>query len=172
MKRQTQIADETASVECGSSELLRAAEIADNEKEHQITKVTGEIPLIETEAEEDVENRVKLFKKMEKKEGNLAGQMDSDIEMSSLAQEVHVQDEEVPISTERHLRRKTIRVQTPPIRKSRCALKQKAKAAVEHQERHTVVGKNITDTILMTKERVDKMDRDVNKMENQRRTFY
>ncbi len=30
---------------------------------------------------------------MENKEGNLAGQMDSDIEMSSLAQEVHVQDE-------------------------------------------------------------------------------
>ncbi len=163
--------DETASVECGSSELIRAAEIADNEKEHQITKVTGEIPLIETEAEEDVENRVKQFKKMENKEGNLAGQMDSDIEMSSLAQEVHVQDEEVPISTERHLRRKTIRVQTPPIKKSRCALKQKAKAAVEHQERHTVVGKNKTDTILMTKERVDKMDRDVNKMENKEEHF-
>lgn len=163
--------DETASVECGSSELLRAAEIADKEKEHQITKVTGEIPLIETEADEDVENRVEQFKKMENKEENLAGQMDSDIEMSSLAQEVHVQEEEVPNSTERHLRRKTIIVQTPPIRKSRCAQKQLAKAAVEHQERHTVVSKNKTDTILMTKEKEDKMDRDVNKMENKEEHF-
>ncbi len=108
---------------------------------------------------------------MENKEANLAGQMDSDIEMSSFAQEVHVQEEEVPISTERHLRHRTIRVQTPLIRKSRCIQKQKAEAAVEHQERHTVVSKNKTDTILMTKETEDKMDQDVNKMENKEEHF-
>ncbi len=108
---------------------------------------------------------------MENKEANLAGQMDSDIEMSSFAQEVHVQEEEVPISTERHLRHRTIRVQTPLIRKSRCIQKQKAEAAVEHQERHTVVSKNKTDTILMIKETEDKMDQDVNKMENKEEHF-
>uniref|UniRef100_A0A8C1ZFP3 Uncharacterized protein n=1 Tax=Cyprinus carpio TaxID=7962 RepID=A0A8C1ZFP3_CYPCA len=165
-------AEEIASVECGSSELLRAAEIDDKEKEPQITKVTEEIPLIETEAKEDVlENRVEDIKNIENKEANLAGQLDSDIEMSSLAQEVYVQEEEVPISTERHLRRRTIRVQTPLTRKSRCIKKQKAEADVEHQERHTVMSKNKTDTILMTKEREDEMDQDVNKMENKEEHF-
>ncbi|XP_016356540.1 uncharacterized protein LOC107699718 isoform X2 [Sinocyclocheilus anshuiensis] len=165
-------ADETASVECGSSEFLRAAEIDDKEKELQITKVTEEIPLIETEAKEDVlENRVEDIKNIENKEANLAGQLYSDIEMSSLAQEVHVQEEEVPISTERHLRRRTIRVQTPLTRKSRCVQKQKAEADVEHQERHRVVSKNKTDTILMTKEREDEMGQDVNKMENKEEHF-
>ncbi|XP_016383448.1 A-kinase anchor protein 9-like isoform X2 [Sinocyclocheilus rhinocerous] len=165
-------ADETASVECGSSEILRAAEIDDKEKEPQITKVTEEIPLIATEAKEDVlENRVEDIKNIENKEANLAGQLDRDIGMSSLAQEVHVQEEEVPISTERHLRRRTIRVQTPLTRKSRCAQKQKAEADVEHQERHTVVSKNKTDTILMTKEREDEMGQDVNKMENKEEHF-
>ncbi len=47
----------------------------------------------------------------------------------------------------------------------------KAEAAVEHQERHTVVSKNKTDTILMTKETEDKMDQDVNKMENKEEHF-
>ncbi|XP_016130818.1 titin-like isoform X2 [Sinocyclocheilus grahami] len=165
-------ADETASVECGSSELLRAAEIDYKEKEPQITKVTEEIPLIETEAKEDVlESRVEDIKNIENKEANLAGRLYSDIEMSSLAQEVHVQEEEVPISTERHLRRRTIRVQTPLTRKSRCVQKQKAEADAEHQERHTVVSMNKTDTILMTKEREDEMGQDVNKMENKEEHF-
>uniref|UniRef100_A0A9J8BU02 Uncharacterized protein n=1 Tax=Cyprinus carpio carpio TaxID=630221 RepID=A0A9J8BU02_CYPCA len=165
-------AEEIASVECGSSEPLRAAEIDDKEKEPQITKVTEEIPLIETEAKEDVlENRVEDIKNIENKEANLAGQLDSNTEMSSLAQEVYVQEEEVPISTERHLRRRTIRVQTPLTRKSRCIKKQKAEADVEHQERHTVMSKNKTDTILMTKEREDEMDQDVNKMENKEEHF-
>ncbi|XP_058632825.1 trichohyalin-like [Onychostoma macrolepis] len=159
--------DAAAPMEIEFTKIQETTEYTVEIKEHQITKVTGEIPLIETEAEEDVlENRVEEIKKMENKEANLAGQMDSDIEMSSLAQEVHVQEEEVPVSTERHLRRRTIRVQTPLIRKSRCVQKHKAEAAVEHQERHTVVSKNKTDTILMTKEREDEMDQDVNKMEN------
>ncbi|XP_059405250.1 soluble lamin-associated protein of 75 kDa, partial [Carassius carassius] len=156
-----------ANDECGSSELLRAAEIDDKEKEPQITKVTDEIPLIETEAKEDVlEKRVEDIKTIENKEANLAGQLDSEKEMSSLGQEVHVQVEEVPISTERHLRHRTIRVQTPLIKKSRCVQKLKAEANVEHQEIHTLVSKNKTDTILMTKEGEDEMDKDVNKMKN------
>ncbi|XP_026067897.1 uncharacterized protein LOC113049611 [Carassius auratus] len=142
--------DETTHVECGSSELLRTAEIDDKEKEPQITKVTDEIPLIETEAKEDVlEKRVEDIKTIENKEANLAGQLDSEKEM--------------PISTERQLRHRTIRVQTPLIKKSRCVQKQNAEADVEQKE-ITLVSKNKTDTILMTKEGEDEMDKDVNKM--------
>ncbi|XP_043096027.1 silent chromatin protein ESC1-like [Puntigrus tetrazona] len=163
-------ADETTSVECGSSELLRAAIKDDKEKERQITKVTGEILLIETGAEENVAgNRVEDITIMENKEANLAGQMDRDVE--SFAQEEHVQEEEVPISTERHLRRRTIPIQTPMIKKSRCVQKQKTEPDIEHQERHTVVSKNKTDTILMTKEREDEIDQDVNKLENKEELF-
>ncbi|XP_073697292.1 uncharacterized protein [Garra rufa] len=125
--------DETASAECGSSELLKAAETNDKEKEPKITKTTEEIPLKETEAEEDVtENRVKDIT-TESMEADLAGQTDSDIEISSLSQEIHVQEEEVPISTERHLRRRTIRVKSPLRRKSRREQKQKAEAVTEER---------------------------------------
>ncbi|KAL0192847.1 hypothetical protein M9458_011143, partial [Cirrhinus mrigala] len=159
--------DETASVECGSSELLKDAEIDHKEKEPQITKASEEIPRKEAEAEENVaENRVEDIKTIENKEAQLAGLVDSDIEMRSLSQEVHVQDEEVPVSTEIHLRRRTIRVPSPLRRKSRRVQKQKAEAD-EHLERHTVVSKNKAETIvLMTEERVEEMDQDVNKMEN------
>ncbi|XP_050966054.1 LOW QUALITY PROTEIN: trichohyalin-like [Labeo rohita] len=159
--------DETASVQCGNSELLKAAEVDDKEKEPQITKASEEIPSKEAEAEEDVtENRVEDIKTIENKEANLAGLIDSDIEMRSLSQEVHVQDKEVPVSTEIHLRRRTIRVPSPLRRKSRRVQKQKAEAD-EQLERHAVVSKNKAETIVLTtEERVEEMDKDVNKMEN------
>ncbi|XP_056093887.1 midasin AAA ATPase-domain containing protein [Rhinichthys klamathensis goyatoka] len=155
--------DETVVIESGSFELLKATE----EKTPQITETTeGNIPLVEAEPDEDVKEKVKAIKKIEYKEANLAGQTNSDIEMSSLAQETDVQEEEVPVSTEINLRRRTIRVQSPLRRKSRRVQKQEAEADVDHQERHTVVTKNKTEAIPMTKERVEEIDQEVNKMEN------
>ncbi|XP_039517854.1 midasin AAA ATPase-domain containing protein isoform X4 [Pimephales promelas] len=153
--------DETMVIESGSVELLKATE----EKTPQITESTeGDILLVEAEPDEDVKEKVKEIKKIDYKEANLAGQTNSDIEMSSLAQETDVQEEEVPVSTERNLRRRTIKVQSTLRRKSRRV--QEAEADVEHQERHTVVTKNKTEAIPMTKETVEEIDQEVNKMEN------
>ncbi|CAM4538626.1 unnamed protein product [Leuciscus chuanchicus] len=155
--------DETVVIESGSFELLKATE----EKTLQITETTeGDIPLVEAEPDEDVTEKVKEIKKIENKEANLAGHTNSDIEMSSLAQETDVQEEEIPVSTEINLRRRTIRVQSPLRRKSRRVQKQEAEADVEHQERHTVVTKNKTEAISMTEERVEEIEQEVNKMEN------
>ncbi|XP_051748606.1 trichohyalin-like isoform X2 [Ctenopharyngodon idella] len=159
--------DETTVIETGSSELLKATEIDDKEKTPQITEGTEEdIPLVEAETDEDVTEKVKETKKMENKEANLAEQTDSGIEMSSLAQEKNVQEEEVPVRTERSLRRRTIRVQSPLRRKSRRVQKQEAEADVKHQERHAVVTKSKTESVSTTEERVEEMDQEVNKMEN------
>ncbi|XDV20246.1 hypothetical protein PO909_025602 [Leuciscus waleckii] len=155
--------DETVVIESGSFELLKATE----EKTLQITETTeGDIPLVEAEPDEDVTEKVKEIKKIENKEANLAGHTNSDIEMSSFAQETDVQEEEIPVSTEINLRRRTIRVQSPLRRKSRRVQKQEAEADVEHQERHTVVTKNKTEAISMTEERVEEIEQEVNKMEN------
>ncbi|XP_077087781.1 uncharacterized protein LOC143739292 isoform X2 [Siphateles boraxobius] len=155
--------DETVVIESESFELLKATE----EKTPQITETTeGDLPLVEAEPEEDVTEKVKEIKKIENKEANLAGQTNSDIQMSSLAHKTDVLEEEAAVSTEINLRRRTIRVQSPLRRKSRRVLKQEPEADVEHQERHTVVTKNKTEEISMTEERVEEIDQEVNKMEN------
>ncbi|KAK7165009.1 hypothetical protein R3I94_003404 [Phoxinus phoxinus] len=157
-------ADETV-FESGSFEPLKATE----EETPQITETTeGDTPLVEAEPDEDLTEKVKEIKKIENKEANLAGQTNSDIEMNSLAQETEVQEEEAAVSTERNLRSRTIRVQSPLRRKSRRVQKQEAEAVIEHQERHTVVTKNETEAISMTEERVEEIDQEVNKMENKK----
>ncbi|ROL40955.1 Soluble lamin-associated protein of 75 kDa [Anabarilius grahami] len=98
-------------------------------------------------------------------------QMDSSVEISGLTQEApeavqEILEEEVSVSTERSLRRRTIKVQSPPRRKSRRVQKQEAEADVEHQERHTVVTKSKTESISMTEKTVEEIDQEVNKMEN------
>ncbi|XP_067294294.1 midasin AAA ATPase-domain containing protein isoform X2 [Pseudorasbora parva] len=161
--------DKTVVIESGSSELLKATDIDNKEITPQITEVTEvNIPLVEAEPDEDLTEKVKEIKKMENKEANLTGQIGSDIEMRSLAQEKDVQEDEAAISTERCLRHRTIRVQSPLRRKFRHVQKQEAEADVEHQERHTVVTKNTTESVSMTEEKVEEMDQVVNKMENKK----
>ncbi|KAK9974370.1 hypothetical protein ABG768_022471 [Culter alburnus] len=159
--------DETVVIETGSSEVLKATEIDDKEKTPQITEGTEkDIPPVEAEPDEDVTEKVKEIKTMENKEANLVRQRDSCVEMSSLAQEKNVQEEEAPVRTEISLRRRTIRVQSPLRRKSRRVQNQEAEPDVEHQERHAVVTKSKTESISTTEKRAEEMDQEVNKMEN------
>ncbi|XP_067264086.1 midasin AAA ATPase-domain containing protein [Chanodichthys erythropterus] len=159
--------DETVVIETGISEVLKATEIDDKEKTPQITEGTEkDIPPVEAEPDEDVTEKVKEIKTMENKEANLVRQRDICVEMSSLAQEKNVQEEEAPVRTEISLRRRTIRVQSPLRRKSRRVQNQEAEPDVEHQERHAVVPKSKSESISTTEKRVEEMDQEVNKMEN------
>ncbi|XP_048045160.1 trichohyalin-like isoform X2 [Megalobrama amblycephala] len=159
--------DETVVIETGSSEVLKATEIDDKEKTPQITEGTEkDIPPVEAVPDEDATEKVKEIKTMENKEANLVRQRDSCIEMSSLAQEKNVQEEEAPVRTEISLRRRTIRVQSPLRRKSRRVQNQEAEPDVEHQERHAVMTKSKSESISTTEKRVEEMDQEVNKMEN------
>ncbi|XP_051522108.1 trichohyalin-like [Myxocyprinus asiaticus] len=90
-----------------------------------------------------------------------------DEERSSLAQDKDVQEKESPVHTERSLRRRTVRVQSPP-RRSKRVQKQESKEDVETQESHTVGSTDKTDTVPIPEKGVEEKDQEKDKMDNKK----
>ncbi|XP_051549976.1 trichohyalin-like [Myxocyprinus asiaticus] len=91
-----------------------------------------------------------------------------DEDMTSLAQDKNVQEEEASVYTERSLRCRMVRVHSTPRRKSKCVKIQESEADVETQESQTVESKDKAETVPKTKMGVNEMDQEVNKMENKK----
>ncbi|XP_051974471.1 midasin AAA ATPase-domain containing protein [Xyrauchen texanus] len=92
-------------------------------------------------------------------------------DMTSLAQDKNVQEEEAPVYTERSLRCRTVRVHSTPRRKSKRVQIQESEADFETQEIQKVESKNKAEMVPKTKMGVKEMDQEVNKMENKKSNF-